>query len=72
MRSTSPTLPAHGDKVMTACGGVVEFTADTLRTLYQNRWLFFCLPDCRARFERNPADSCLTDNLPRQDGQTLP
>lgn len=41
MRSAVPGLPAEGEKVTTACGGAIEFTADTPRTLFQNRWLFF-------------------------------
>lgn len=71
MRSAGPGLPAEGEKVTTACGGAIEFTADTPRTLFQNRWLFFCLPDCRARFERNPADSCLVDHQTLPDDQTV-
>lgn len=62
-------LPAHGEKVLTACGGVVEYAADTPRVRYQDRWLYFCLPDCRIRFKLNPAASCLAENLSGEDQQ---
>lgn len=63
MRQVEPHLPALGEEVMTACGGIVEYTGDTPCAWYQDGWIFFCSQECRERFERNPAESCLVENF---------
>jgi hypothetical protein len=56
-------LPAYGMSVKTACGGTTTFGPKTPWAVYRGKLIFFCLPDCRADFERNPETSCLAARL---------
>lgn len=52
-------LPKIGSSIYSACGGPMTFNNDTSRALYQDRWVFFCLPSCKDDFNKDPATSCL-------------
>jgi len=52
----APELPAYGAVVQSACGGKMEFTPDTPYAEYEGRLLFFCLPACKATFEKYPRE----------------
>jgi len=60
-------LPAPGNPVQTACGGQIHFEQDTPTTIYRGRRVYFCLPACLEDFARDPATSCLADDM-RQEG----
>jgi hypothetical protein len=55
----SESLPYPGQVVRTACGGQVEFSPDTPRSLHEGYWIYFCLPVCQNDFQQDPASSCL-------------
>jgi len=46
-------------EVETACGGMIELTENTPRAFYRDQEVFFCLPECRETYLKNPAISCL-------------
>jgi len=54
--------PAMGDAVQTACGGIVQYTPTTPCVLVGGKNVYFCLPICKADFERDPHHCCLTLN----------
>jgi hypothetical protein len=56
-------LPAYGLVVQTACGGTATFGPRTPWAVYRGKIVFFCLPACRADFERNPETSCLAARM---------
>jgi hypothetical protein len=55
--------PALGAPVRTACDGTVLYSAATACVIFRGQPLYFCLPICRADFERDPAQSCLAPRL---------
>jgi len=56
-RADAPaSLPAYGALVESACGGAMEFTPETPCAEYEGRMLFFCLPECKATFEKFPRE----------------
>jgi YHS domain-containing protein len=57
----SMTLPAPGQVVQTACGGLVKFSPETPRSPYKGRWLYFCLPICQHNFHQDATSSCLSE-----------
>ncbi len=56
-------LPAYGAIVESACGGAMEFTPETPYAEYEGRLVFFCLPACKATFEKFPREF-LTGDIP--------
>jgi YHS domain-containing protein len=59
----SKPLPLTGSEVNTACGGRTHFSSDTPHAIYNEKWVFFCLPACKEEFDRNPASSCLAEQI---------
>jgi hypothetical protein len=47
-------LPAYGTLVEFACGGLAPFEKDMPWVEYEGKILFFCLPECKRTFEREP------------------
>ncbi|OGO62933.1 MAG: hypothetical protein A2Z45_05690 [Chloroflexi bacterium RBG_19FT_COMBO_55_16] len=56
-------LPYSGIEVNTACGGKAHFAPDTPRAVYDGKWVFFCLPTCKQEFDKDPASSCLSEQI---------
>lgn len=50
-----------GVEVVTACGGRIVLAEDTPRSIYQGKTVYFCLLQCRAKFESDPLSSCLAE-----------
>lgn len=58
----SPTpspKPDASREVETACGGLVLHTENTPRAFFRDEEVYFCLPECRETYLKNPAISCL-------------
>lgn len=53
------SLPMRGEIVITACGGRINYTADTPWVLFKGQPLYFCLPICKTDYQNDPYDSCL-------------
>jgi YHS domain-containing protein len=65
--SERTTFGQNKVEVETACGSMIMLTDDTPRSIYQGRALYFCLQECKAKFETHPLSSCLTEHLQSQD-----
>ncbi|MGW8224560.1 MAG: hypothetical protein ACWGOY_02440 [Anaerolineales bacterium] len=55
---TNP-LPVVGSQIITACGSVERFLAETPHALHEGQWIFFCTPTCMREFVQDPDNSCL-------------
>ncbi len=49
--------------VRTACGGVIQYAANTPCIQYQGEVVYFCLPVCEEDFDRDPRSSCLAARI---------
>jgi hypothetical protein len=49
--------------VETACGGWALLKPDTPFICYQNEVVYFCSPDCKELYEKNPLNSCMVGRL---------
>ena len=58
-----PVPPEDRRKVMTACGWFIPLEADTPRSQFEGKPVYFCLLDCKEDFDQNPARSCYTCQL---------
>jgi hypothetical protein len=56
-------MPRPGEIVVTACGGRINYTTDTLWALFQGQPVYFCLPICKTDYESDPYTSCLASRL---------
>lgn len=64
MSAESPVpLPIIGSEIKTACGETENFAANTPRTLYKGKWIFFCLPVCEKEFLEDPGASCYASQI---------
>jgi YHS domain-containing protein len=66
--SALPPLPAIGEPVITACGSVIRYRADTAWTVYRGQRVYFCLPACLSDYERDPLNSCMAFRLLSEKG----
>ncbi len=57
------STPMPGKIVITACGGRINYTADTPWALFQGQPVYFCLPICKTDYEDDPFTSCLASRL---------
>jgi hypothetical protein len=55
-----PPLPQIGALIRSACGGQMNFELDTPKSLFKERWIYFCLSSCREDFEKDSTSSCLS------------
>ena len=55
--------PVPGAPVQTACGSLVEYSANTPCINFRGERVYFCLQICKADFEQNPSASCLGPRL---------
>lgn len=68
MKSTKPDQPAQDKiEIETACGGKVMLSDDTTCSSYQGSPVYFCLAECKVKFEADPLNSCLVGILNLQD-----
>ena len=67
-RRSNP-LPPAGSEVTTACGGKTRLSSDTPHAIYNEKWVFFCLPACKQEFDKDPASSCLAEQITLDSGK---
>ncbi len=63
MNQPESSQPQGGFEVETACGGKITLAADIPCSTYRGERVYFCLDECRATFERDPLNSCLSERL---------
>lgn len=57
-----------GVEVVTACGDKTELKLGTPQAMFNGRSVYFCLVECKASFEDDPLNSCLTGDIHEQSG----
>lgn len=62
-------LPPTDSEVNTACGSKTHFSPDTPHAIYNENWVFFCLPACKQEFDKDPASSCLAEQITLDTGK---
>jgi hypothetical protein len=55
--------PERGAIVITACGGRINYSADTPCDLFRGETVYFCLPICKTDYQNDPFTSCLASRL---------
>jgi YHS domain-containing protein len=55
--------PTLGTPVQTACGSMVEYSANTPCVNFRGERVYFCLQICKADFDQNPLASCMASRL---------
>lgn len=69
MDSPQPTHPpveinsGQTRMVQTACGSEILLTPDTPFVIYRDERVYFCQPECKIIYERDPMNSCLAARL---------
>jgi YHS domain-containing protein len=53
-------------EVETACGGKIVLEGDTPRSTYRGKAVYFCLLECKVKFESDTLNSCLAEQLQMQ------
>jgi hypothetical protein len=57
------TRHERGAVVVAACGGRINYTADTPCDLFRGETVYFCLPICKTDYQNDPLTSCLASRL---------
>ena len=59
----TPESSHSPSEVETACGGRVLLTPDPPSVIYRDAVVYFCMPDCKENYERDPLNSCLAGRI---------
>jgi hypothetical protein len=62
-RNCGESRPEIGAIVITACGGRVNYSADTPCDVFRGETVYFCLPICKKDYQNDPFTSCLASRL---------
>jgi len=57
----NPTL--FGKEVETACGSPVTLNQSTAWVFFRDKTIYFCSPDCKRLYEKDPLNSCLAARI---------
>lgn len=63
MTNEKQLTPKEGEFVRVACGGSMEFTADTPWAIYQGEVVAFCTEGCKRTFDQDP-DPFMAGDVP--------
>lgn len=61
-----PPVPAVGQHVPTACGGTIAYTGGAPCVMLGGQRIYFCLAVCKADYDCDPRDSCVSVGPYRQ------
>jgi YHS domain-containing protein len=61
--SDLPISTLFGKEVETTCGSPVTLSQSTAWVLFRDKVVYFCTPDCKKGYEKDPLNSCLAARI---------